>query len=152
MANCVWSIPFLTTPPLNILEQILGILLFHEYLVIFLENIRINVCGSVVKNSPAMQELQEMWIRSQGQEDPLERTWQPTPVFLPGESHGQRSLVGYGLEGCKESDSFLQSEFCRLVSVVLCVFSCCLYIKLVVWAWDLITLYFDFMARPLHRQ
>ena len=24
------------------------------------------------------------------------RAWQPTPVFLPGESHGQRSLVGYG--------------------------------------------------------
>jgi len=23
------------------------------------------------------------------------RTWQPTPVFLPGESHGQRSLAGY---------------------------------------------------------
>ena len=25
-----------------------------------------------------------------------ERAWQPTPVFLPGESHGQRSLAGYG--------------------------------------------------------
>ena len=31
-------------------------------------------------------------------------TWQPTPVFLPGESHGQRSLVGYGPYGHKESD------------------------------------------------
>ena len=28
-------------------------------------------------------------------EDPLERAWQPTPVFLPGESHGQRSLADY---------------------------------------------------------
>ena len=28
--------------------------------------------------------------------------WQPTPVFLPGESHGQRSLVGYSPWGCKE--------------------------------------------------
>ena len=27
--------------------------------------------------------------------DPWRRAWQPTPVFLPGESHGQRSLVGY---------------------------------------------------------
>ena len=27
------------------------------------------------------------------------RKWQPTPVSLPGKSHGQRSLVGYGLEG-----------------------------------------------------
>ena len=28
----------------------------------------------------------------------------PTPVFLPGESHGQRSLEGYSPQGCKESD------------------------------------------------
>ena len=31
--------------------------------------------------------------------------WQPTPVFLPGESHGQRSLVGYSPWGHKESDT-----------------------------------------------
>ena len=30
--------------------------------------------------------------------------WQPTPVFLPGEFHGQRSLEGYSPLGCKESD------------------------------------------------
>ena len=36
---------------------------------------------------------------------PWRRKWQPTPVFLLGESHGQRSLVGYGPEGCKESDT-----------------------------------------------
>ena len=33
------------------------------------------------------------------------RAWQPTPVFLPGESHGQRSLVGYTPWGRKESDT-----------------------------------------------
>ena len=33
------------------------------------------------------------------------RKWQPTLVFLPGESHGQRSLVGYSPWGCKESDT-----------------------------------------------
>ena len=32
---------------------------------------------------------------------PWRRKWQPTPVFLPGESHGQRSLVGYSLWGRK---------------------------------------------------
>ena len=32
------------------------------------------------------------------------REWQPTPVFLPGESHGQRSLAGYSPGGCKELD------------------------------------------------
>ena len=31
------------------------------------------------------------------------RKWQPTPVFLPGESQGQTSLVGYRLWGCTES-------------------------------------------------
>ena len=33
------------------------------------------------------------------------REWQPTPVFLPGESHGQNSLVGYSPRGCKESET-----------------------------------------------
>ena len=31
------------------------------------------------------------------------REWQPIPVFLPGKSHGQRSLGGYGPWGCRES-------------------------------------------------
>ena len=34
----------------------------------------------------------------------LEREWLPTPVFLPGEFHGERSLVDYSPWGCKESD------------------------------------------------
>ena len=33
------------------------------------------------------------------------RAWQPTPVFLPGESHGQRTLAGYSPWGCRESDA-----------------------------------------------
>ena len=35
---------------------------------------------------------------------PWSKIWQPTPVFLPGESHGQRSLAGYNPWGCKELD------------------------------------------------
>ena len=35
---------------------------------------------------------------------PWRRKWQPTPVFLPGESHGQRSLAGYSPQGLKELD------------------------------------------------
>ena len=35
---------------------------------------------------------------------PWRRKWQPTPIFLPGESHGRRSLVGYSPQGHKESD------------------------------------------------
>ena len=36
---------------------------------------------------------------------PWRRKWQPTPVFLPGESRGQRSLRGYSPWGCKKSDT-----------------------------------------------
>ena len=35
---------------------------------------------------------------------PWRRAWQPTPVFLPGDSHGQRNLAGYSPLGHKESD------------------------------------------------
>ena len=48
--------------------------------------------------------MQETWVQSLGWEDPRRREWQPTLVFLPGESHGQRSLVGYSPWGHKELD------------------------------------------------
>ena len=37
--------------------------------------------------------------------DPLEKKWQATPVFLPGEPHVQRRLAGYSPWGCKETDT-----------------------------------------------
>ena len=49
--------------------------------------------------------MQETWVRSLGQEDPLEKGMQPTPVFLPGECHGQRRLAGYSPWSHKESDT-----------------------------------------------
>jgi len=45
-----------------------------------------------------------MCVQSLGRKDPLRRVWQITPVFLPRESHGQRSLVGYKPWGRKELD------------------------------------------------
>jgi len=49
----------------------------------------------VVKNPPAnagdMRRGFDPWVRK----IPWNRKWEPTPVFLPGESHGQRSLAGY---------------------------------------------------------
>ena len=51
--------------------------------------------GSAAQNLPAMQEMQEMWVQALGRKDPLEKEMQATPVFLPGESHGQKSLAGY---------------------------------------------------------
>ena len=38
------------------------------------------------------------------------RKWQPIPVFLPGESHGQRSLAGHGPWGYRESDTTKVTE------------------------------------------
>jgi len=49
-------------------------------------------------------QMWETWVWSLGWKDPLEREWSPTPVFWPGEYHGQRNLVGYSPWGRKESD------------------------------------------------
>ena len=58
---------------------------------------------SQLKNLPAMQET---WVHFLGQEDPLEKEIPTfTSVFLPGEFHGQRSLVCYTPWGCKEWDT-----------------------------------------------
>ena len=59
----------------------------------------------MVKNPPAMKETQEMqflfdsWVGNISSR----RRWKPTPVFLLGKSHGQKSLVGYSPWGSKES-------------------------------------------------
>ena len=55
----------------------------------------------MVKNLPAMTEIQVWpWVERL----PWRREWLPTPVFLPGESHGQKSLAGYSPWSHKESD------------------------------------------------
>ena len=48
-------------------------------------------------NNPTV--IQETWFQALGWKDHWRREQQPTPVFLPGESHGQRSLVGYSPRG-----------------------------------------------------
>ena len=64
-----------------------------------------------VKNLPVMQETR-VW--SLDQEDPWRRKWQPTPVFLPGEFHGQRSLADYGSWDPKESDVTERLTHCQV--------------------------------------
>ena len=61
--------------------------------------------GSAVKNTPARQMTQQMQIPPRVGKIPWRRKWQPTPVFLPRESHGQRSLAGYSPKVHKESDT-----------------------------------------------
>ena len=58
--------------------------------------------GSVVKNLPAVQETR---FDPRAGKIPWRRKWQPIPIFLPGKSHGQRSLVGYSPWGWKESNT-----------------------------------------------
>ena len=74
----------------------------------------------VGKNWPANAgDLKRHWFDSWVRKIPRRRAWQPTPVFLPGESHGQRSLVGYGPWGCKESDTIEMTQQVHTDTVVL---------------------------------
>ena len=54
----------------------------------------------MVKHLPANADGFDPWVRK----IPWSRKWQPNPIVLPGESHGQRSLAGYSSQGCKELD------------------------------------------------
>ena len=58
------------------------------------------------------------WLRK----IPWRRKWQPTPVFLPGKFHGQRSLAGYSLWGRKESDMTERLHFIRGVLITLRIY------------------------------
>ena len=62
---------------------------------------RPSLVAQMIKNLPAVQETQ---LQSLGGEDPLGKGMLPTPVFLPGKSHGQRILGAYSPSGGKESD------------------------------------------------
>ena len=69
----------------------------------------------MVKNLPVMQKTQ---VRSLSWEGALEKEWLPTPVFLSGESHGQRSLVSYCPWGCKELDMTKQLIHTHFLKVI----------------------------------
>ena len=59
-----------------------------------------SLAAQMVKSPPEMQETRfDPWVGK----IPWRRKWKPTPVFLPGGSHGQRSLADYSPWGCKES-------------------------------------------------
>ena len=59
-----------------------------------------------------MQAMQEIQVGSLGWKDPLEEETQSTPVFMPKEPDGQRSLEGYGAQSRKESDTTEQLNMC----------------------------------------
>ena len=67
--------------------------------------VRTSLVAHMVKNLPPMQEIQVQYL---GQQIPWRREWLPPPLFLLGELHGQRSLVGYSPWGHKELDTTKQ--------------------------------------------
>jgi len=61
-----------------------------------------SLVAQMIKNLPALKGPRfDPWVGKIS----WRREWLPTSVFLPGESHGQRSLVDYSPWGCKESDA-----------------------------------------------
>ena len=69
----------------------------------------------LVKNLPAMQETR-VWFPSQ--KIPWRRKWQPTPVLLPREFHGQWSRAGYSPWDCKESDMTVRLTFTSIYKLI----------------------------------
>ena len=77
---------------LTIIEMKIKTVIQYYFITIFL-------VAQMVKNLPAMQETRVQFL---GGKIPWRREWQPISAFLPGEFHGQRSLVGCSLWGHKE--------------------------------------------------
>ena len=67
----------------------------------------------IIKNRLAVQET---WVRSLGEESPLEKGMAPHSSLLAGESHELRSLVAYSPWGCKELDTTAQLTHSRICS------------------------------------
>ena len=76
--------------------------------------------AQTVKNLPAVQET---WVQSLGQENPLEEEMATHSRILDGKSYGQRSLADYSLWGCKELDitERLTLSFKGDVATVMCM-------------------------------
>ena len=75
----------------------------ETYICIFIVSLFTSLVAQRVKRRPGFNP----WVRK----IPWRRKWQPIPVFLPGESHGRRSLVGYSPLGRKESDMTERPHF-----------------------------------------
>ena len=56
-------------------------------------------------NARNIRDRIDVWVGK----NPWRRAWQPTPIFWPGETHGQRRLAGYSPQGRKESDTILHA-------------------------------------------
>ena len=84
---------------------------------------RASLVARMVKNLPAMQETR---VQSLGWEDHLEKGMATTLVFLPGKSHGQRSLVGYIVCGVAKSWTRLSDYIISMWKYDMCIHICIL--------------------------
>ena len=64
-----------------------------------------------IKILPPLFFIADFWLQALALYKPLDCSWHPTPVLLPGKSHGQRSLVGCSPWGCEESDTTERLRF-----------------------------------------
>ena len=112
------------TPPLEVLWSFLGPHHMYTDMYTYMYMLASRV-ALVVKNWPAhagdVRGAFHPWVGK----IPWRRAWQPSPVFLPGESRGQRSLVGYSPWGRMESQSVGHewSDRHTHVYVLLCVYA-----------------------------
>ena len=75
------------------MDKLLDICLGSEFLNLVSKD---PLVALVVKNLPAsVGDIRDMGLILGSGRFPWRRAWQPTPVFLPGESHGRKNLVGY---------------------------------------------------------
>ena len=88
----------------------------------------------IIKNLPAIcgRSGFNSWVGKM----PWRSKWQPTPVFLPGEFYGQRSLVGYSPWGRKQSDMTGRLNWTELTTVLQHVTAILIwYCSLCFWFW-----------------
>ena len=83
----------------------------------YYEQLWASLVAQMVKSLPAVHETQ---VRSLDQEDPLKKEMATHSVFLPGKSHGWRSLAGYSPGGRKELDTAERLHFTFML-----LFMCC---------------------------
>ena len=63
------------------------------------------LCSPVVQTVESLPAMQETWVSPWVRNIPWSRKWHPTPVLLPGKSHGWRGLMGCSPRGRKQSDT-----------------------------------------------
>ena len=103
------------------------------YLYVYQSEYLYSVCvcmsfpGGISGDEPAWQcRRQEIRVHSLSGDDPLEEAWQRTPLFLPGESLGQRSLEGYSPQGRKESADTTEVTERAHLCIYICMYIFCI--------------------------